>query len=461
MREPVIEVGILLEQQAVQFVLPEGYRLNGEAVAAGAYEVACVKGELLFDGRRWRELYFVATKPEAQFELKGVVIGVQFHWERREDQRFVGDLKLIVEGDKVTAVNVVLLEEYLKSVISSEMSATSSEGLLRAHAVISRSWLLAQVGGTESILPSTHKSTVDNSSEIAKERAAAKELAMKIDSETKNPNEHIRWYDREDHTRFDVCADDHCQRYQGVTRQTTAAVEQAVLDTRGEVLMYEGRLCDARYSKSCGGAMELFEHVWEPVNHPYLVGKADKMGVAALPNLTIEAEAERWIRSSPVAFCNTADAAVLQQVLNDYDQETPDFYRWKVVIGQAELTDLLRRKLNIDLGDVLELQPVERGESGRLVKLRIVGSLRSLVIGKELEIRRALSESHLYSSAFVVDYEAVDAHGVPGRFVLTGAGWGHGVGLCQIGAAKMAAEGYNYQEILGHYYPGAVINGVY
>ena len=366
-----------------------------------------------------------------------MTIGVDFHWQRREDQRFRGALNLAVVEAGIIAINQVDAEEYLTSVISSEMSANASKPLLKAHAVISRSWLLAQIEKNQQIVD---KGDTYNSCQQDDEQL-------------------IRWYDREDHTLFDVCADDHCQRYQGITRETNPVVKEAIAETRGEVLLYDGKICDARFSKCCGGATELFENCWEPVPHPYLAVLRDAPE-GTLPDLTQETAAEQWIRTAPEAFCHTTDQAILSQVLNNYDQETTDFYRWKVSYTQAELSELIRRKSGIDFGTIIDLIPLERGGSGRIVRLKIVGTTRTLIIGKELEIRRTLSESHLYSSAFVVDKE-MGENDIPARFVLTGAGWGHGVGLCQIGAAVMGAKGYAYDAILTHYFPGATVEARY
>lgn len=317
----------------------------------------------------------------------------------------------------------MLTEDYLTSVISSEMSATSSLELLKAHAVISRSWLLNKL---EDRLEEKHSD------------------AMVITDE-----KIIRWYDHQDHTHFDVCADDHCQRYQGITKASTQAVREAIKATFGEVLTYDGKICDARFYKACGGATELFENCWEEVHHPYLLPVADAANLT-LPDLTQEAEARKWILSAPTAYCNTTDRLVLSQVLNNYDQETPDFYRWRVAYSQKELSELIGEKMGIDFGEIVDLIPLKRGASARIIELKVVGTKRTVVIGKELEIRKALSKSHLYSSAFVVDKEENDGSV---RFVLRGAGWGHGVGLCQIGAAVMASQGIGYQTILSHYYP--------
>ncbi len=442
MNEPLIHVGILLHQSEIDFELLSTYKLNGKEFCASNYSVKVTDGKILFNGLPYDELVFETDNLHTgSFELKNVIIGVNFHWERKENQRFLGGLKFIVENGKISAINMVLLEDYLTSVISSEMSATSSKELLKAHAVISRSWLLAQVQKNKSIEKDYQTSFV-TSTEIT------------------------RWYDREDHLNFDVCADDHCQRYQGVTKQSTPLVKQVIEQTRGKVLTYDNAICDARFSKCCGGVMEIFENVWEATPHPYLQGKPDTAASvsesqAVLPDLTDEEEADRWIRTSPPAFCNTQNAKVLKQVLNDYDQETADFYRWKVVYTQAELSALIRERSGIDFGEIIALEPLVRGTSGRIIRLKIIGTNRVMVIGKELEIRRTLSTSHLYSSAFVVDAENENEDGIPQLFTLTGAGWGHGVGLCQIGAAMMAEKSYNYDEILEHYFPNSELNKQY
>ena len=436
MNEPLIHVGILLHQFEIDFELLSTYKLNGKEFCAGNYSVKVVDGKILFNGLPCDELVFETDNLHTgSFELKNVIIGVNFHWERKENQRFLGGLKFIVENGKISAINVVSLEDYLTSVISSEMSATSSGELLKAHAVISRSWLLAQIRKNKSI-KNDYQTSFVTSTEIT------------------------RWYDREDHLNFDVCADDHCQRYQGVTKQSTPLVKQVVEQTRGEMLTYDNAICDTRFSKCCGGVMETFENVWETTPHPYLQGKPDTAvavseSQAILPDLTDEEEAGRWIRTSPPAFCNTRNAKVLKQVLNDYDQETPDFYRWKVVYTQAELSALIRERSGIDFGEIIALEPLKRGTSGRIIRLKIIGTERVMIIGKELEIRRTLSTSHLYSSAFVVDAENENEDGIPQLFTLTGGGWGHGVGLCQIGAAMMAEQGYDYAKILSHYFPNA------
>ncbi len=368
-----------------------------------------------------------STPERPTFLLKNVRIGIGFHWDRLEDQEFEGTLEIRDNADGTqTAINRLGVEDYLSSVITSEMSATSSLELLKAHAVISRSWVLRPI-----ISPSTCTDKPDLS----------------------DPDRHVVWYERDAHEGFDVCADDHCQRYEGITRrdehpEAAANVQKAIDATRGQVLMYDGKVCDARFYKSCGGATELFENAWANEHYPYLEAVRDEIGTP-LPDLTIEENAQEFIRTSPSAYCNTTDARVLSQVLNNYDQETKDFYRWTVQYTAAELSEIIRERSGIDFGEILDLVPIKRGPSARLYEMQIVGSKRTMVIGKELEIRKWLSRSHLYSSAFVVDRNE------NGDFILTGAGWGHGVGLCQIGAAVMADKGYTYEQILAHYFPGS------
>ena len=434
--EPKVSVGIMFEPQIV-FVLGGEYLSEGKSYS-GEQRLFVSNGKVSFNGNLYDELLFEPVKAESTFELKDVTIGINFHWERKENQFFSGSVKFIVEDGKITAVNVLSVEDYLTSVISSEMSATASLELLKAHAVISRSWLLAQIQKNKEIVESKQ------------------EYSTMVVTE----DELVRWYDREDHTRFDICADDHCQRYQGVTRASTSIVRDAIAQTRGLLLMSDGKICDARYSKSCGGAFEEFQYCWEDIKYPYLVKQRDSKTETELPDLTIEEEAEKWILSSPESFCNTTDKEILSQVLNHYDQETVNFYRWTQEYSQKELSALILKRSGVDYGDILDLIPVERGTSGRLVKLKIIGTKKTKTIGKELEIRRTLSESHLYSSAFVVE-KVGNENGVPQKFVLKGAGWGHGVGLCQIGAAVMGEKGYKFDEILLHYFVGASLEKLY
>lgn len=434
MQHPKITVGIL-SRQKINFSLRGNFRCNETAdILSGAQSVEYINGKLLLlpAAVEATELLLEPDDEQnAEFELNDVTIGVNFHWEQQENQRFRGKLKLIIENNSVTAINILPLEEYLISVISSEMSATSSLDLLKAHAIISRSWLLAQIEKQDQI---TEKSAT-------------------YCSTYSDENEYIKWYDREDHVNFHVCADDHCQRYQGTTRAHNPNVVKAVNETTGVVLSYAGKICDARFSKCCGGISELFENCWEPVRHPYLTAVVDNPEFPAgfEKDLRTEKNAVAWLNGSPDAFCNTTDEVVLKQVLNDYDWSAKDFYRWTVQYSQAEMSELLHRRSGIDFGQIIDLLPVERGTSGRLVKLKVVGTKRTLVVGKELEIRRWLSESHLYSSAFVVEKQG-DKNGIPQKFILKGAGWGHGVGLCQIGAAVMGHKGYKYNEILSHYF---------
>ena len=435
---PRVKVGIMNEPE-VDFVLFGEYRLaDGTIVTGEQHAEVTAEGQVAWNGTVADVVTFEPSE-NGYFELKGVTIGVNFHWERKEDQRFSGALHLIVENGKLTAGNVLPVEDYLLSVISSEMSATASLELLKAHAVISRSWLLAQI---------------DKNKRITEEHEDYKAC------EEGGEDEMIKWYDREDHVNFDVCADDHCQRYQGITRQSTERVRDAIKATWGEVLTYGGELCDARFSKCCGGVYEEFENCWEPKHYDYLEARRDGEDEMNFPDLTKEAAAEEWILTSPKAFCNTTDKQILSQVLNNYDQETTDFYRWTVEYTQEELAALILKRSGVDYGQILDLQPVARGTSGRLYKLKIVGTKKTLTIGKELEIRRTLSPSHLYSSAFIVERHDV-TDGVPGKFVLRGAGWGHGVGLCQIGAAVMGEKGHNYKEILLHYFINANITTLY
>ena len=441
--EPNVHVGIVSGEK-IEFSLNGEYSAKGETIT-GRQTVEFSEGGILWNGNQYRELCFSPKGEKASFSLFDVTIGVNFHWERKETQTFLGELHLMVEADKICAINTLPVEKYLESVISSEMSATSSLELLKAHAVISRSWLLAQM----------------------KKRKEVAESGNNFFSFIKQDDMFIRWYDREDHTIFDVCADDHCQRYQGITKETSSHVAEAIKMTKGQILMYDDDICDARFSKCCGGVSEEFQYCWENSPKPYLIAVRDtregmtQQGADALPDLSDEATAETWIRTSPESFCNTQDKKILSQVLNDYDQETADFYRWHVTITQQKLKALIAEKLKMDFGDILDLKAIERGRSGRISKLQIIGTGRTFTIGKELEIRRALSDTHLYSSAFVVDKEDVDAGGVPQSFRLTGAGWGHGVGLCQIGAAMMGEQGFDYSQILLHYYRNAEIKKIY
>jgi SpoIID/LytB domain protein len=383
------------------------------------------------------ELHLVPTDREScRFSLD-MTIGLDFHWQRRERQSFRGSLQLLAKSDnRLTVVNRVPLETYLTSVVCSEMKASAPAEFIKAHTIISRSWLLAQLVGRDSKC----------------------QASGHVNRDTEG--ERLRWTDREAHEDFDVCADDHCQRYQGIARIDAPGVVAAVHQTRGEVLTYNGYPCDARYSKCCGGVSEEFQTAWDDRAVPYLVALRDAPGPSREPPaLFDDASMRAFLRDAPPAYCNCRDTAILRSVLNDYDLATKGFFRWQVRLPADEASRLIRRKLQIDLGRLRNLEPVERGPSGRLERLRLVGDRETLVIGKELEIRRALSESHLYSSAFVVDVEGPPQR--PEAFLLTGAGWGHGVGFCQIGAAVMAHHGAANREILEHYYPGARIQRLY
>ena len=404
--EPTIDVGIM-QGKEIKFTLNTPYTLNDTTYNTGEYTARLEKEQILFDNKLYEELSFAhSADTPSTFSLHGVTIGKEFHWQQQETQTFQGALILRFIDGELHAINRIAIEDYLTSVIASEMSGTSSVELLKAHAVISRSWLLAQIKGDERA-KMKDKSTPKENSQFSAFNS-----------------QYIRWYDREAHTHFDVCADDHCQRYQGVSRKVTPQVHAAIRATRGIVLSYEGEVCDARFSKCCGGKTELYESCWDDTPHPYLSVVDDP-------------------------FCNTNDPKILSEVLNHYDQST-DFYRWTVQYTQAELSKLVHRRGGFDYGDIIDLIPIERGPSGRIVRLQIVGTKATRIIGKELEIRRTLSETHLYSSAFEVERQE-------STFILHGSGWGHGVGLCQIGAAVMGAKGYNYKEILQHYYPEATL----
>ena len=439
-KQPNVTVGIVSGQK-IHFSLNKPYLAKGETVM-GEQVVEFSEGGVLWNGNQYSKLTFHPQSADASFSLSDVTIGVNFHWERKETQTFLGTLRFVVEADKICAINELPVEKYLESVISSEMSATSSLELLKAHAVISRSWLLAQM----------------------KKRREVAASGNNFFSFVKKDDMLIRWYDREDHTIFDVCADDHCQRYQGITKETSPHVAEAIRQTLGQVLLDGEDICDARFSKCCGGETEEFQYCWEDTPKSYLTAVRDLvLGVKNEEHSSLqdEATAERWIRSNPPAFCNTTDKKILSQVLNDYDQETADFYRWKVTYSQEKIQQLFEEKLKMNFGAILDMKAVERGKSGRISKLQIIGTEKTFTIGKELEIRRALSDTHLYSSAFVVDKYDKDEQGVPQRFEIIGAGWGHGVGLCQIGAAVMGEQGYAYNDILLHYYQGAEIKQLY
>ncbi len=411
-KEPIINIGIMSAPTLnVTF-----YGLYHRSVGG-----APVTGDMVADLCQAPTTYPPANPETCSFELHDVTIGIGFHWERRESQRFRGALTLLPDEANpghIIAVNSIGLEEYLKSVISSEMSATASRSLLMAHAVVSRSWLTRQL--------------LDRGKHTCTEKGGWKHTTLPDGREV---DELVKWYDREDHTQFDVCADDHCQRYQGITRQTRREVAQAVEETRGEMLTYLGDVCDARFSKCCGGISERFENCWEDDPKEYLTHVADHDGGSV--------------------FCDTSDPDILSQVLNDYDRENSDFFKWEVRYTAARLSELLKCRSGIDFGEIKSLTPLETTHAGHIVRLLIEGSRHTAVVGKELEIRRWLSESHLRSSIFKVERDN------EGNFILKGRGWGHGVGMCQIGAAVMGNKGYDYRSILHHYFPKAEIATLY
>ena len=424
-----IRVGIL-QCSKIEFSLAGRFTTTSGEVAEGDFIAEYAAGKILFGSRYYDSLRFEAGEGSL-FELKNVVIGKEFHWQQCRNERFEGDLVIITDGEELVAINEIDLERYIYSVIASEMSATSFVELLKAHAVISRSWVLSAIGSA----------TPSSAATFYTDR-----------SDTDDPV-YIRWYERDAHRLFDVCADDHCQRYQGIPSQEPHALREAIDSTAGEVLVYDGKICDARFSKCCGGYTERFSSCWAEVDYPYLTVLPDSDGSRLQP-ITDEATARSFVLSSPDVFCNTADSNIIRQVFNDYDRSTKSFFRWKVTYSVDEISEIVASRSGIDFGSILDLVPVQRTTSGRIVRLRIVGTRHTATVGKELEIRRWLSRTHLYSSAFVVDRDDC------GRFVICGAGWGHGVGLCQIGAAVMAHKGYSYRSILRHYYPHTVVSNI-
>ena len=441
--EPLISVGILTDKQ-IEFELYGDFKSYGfHKTFSGRFTAELANDKIIFKQSTERievtnEIIFEPQEVGMEsFLIKNVTVGNKFHWQRKENERFIGSLKIIRDTNTVTAINILPVEEYLASVISSEMSAKSSIEALKTHAIISRSWLFSQV-------------------------KRSRDRNAKNKSEINTETEHLKWYDREEHKLFDVCNDDHCQRYYGITKVFTGQVRQAIEYTRGIVLQYQDEICDARYSKCCGGISESFENVWEPVKHEYLKPIVDyKFEPDPFQtDLTVEKNAIKWIKGNPAAFCNTNDKNVLSQILVDFDQATRNFYRWRVEYSQGEISEIIASKSGYDFGDILDLTPLERGASGRVVKLKITGSKKTLIVGKELEIRKFLSKTHLYSSAIVIN-KAGDDKGVPKKFIIHGAGWGHGVGLCQIGAAVMASQGYMFDEILLHYFSGVKLKKIY
>lgn len=452
--EPIIKVGILAEP-TIQFELKGDFLLNSAIVPAGVYSVS-IDGDVLnctpstsncFTSSK---LALIPRLPTSTFILKKVTIGIGFHWEKQEDQEFEGGLTLQIERDKIRAINTVALESYLKSVISSEMSAMNDANLLNAHAIVSRSWLLAQIlkKNSQQVLHNELKSTTGS-------------IIKQAEQNYSNINEIVKWYDREDHDTFDVCADDHCQRYQGITKVISANAQKAIEATSGKVLMFDNEICDARFSKCCGGISEDFENVWQPVKVPYLVAIRDVDYGLTETSKVKNINAEAFITTSPEAFCNTTDLTVLSQVLIDFDRSTTNFYRWVVEYDQKKISALIEKKSGIAFGEITDIVPLERGNSGRIIRLKIVGTKKETIVGKELEIRKWLSESHLYSSAFIVEKEFENNYAIPSKFILRGAGWGHGVGMCQIGAAMMSKKGYTSEKILKHYFKESEVKKIY
>ncbi len=441
--EPTVTVGVLDRQPEIAGRLNGNFLGDGLGAMSGKFFAKAEAGTIILTDEQNRE---IARSPvirfsaleDSTFTLSNVTIGVSFHWERREDQTFQGDLILWHRDDgTIAAINEIHLEDYLESVISSEMSSLAPPEFLRTHAILSRSWLLKAL--------ERKRGVKSPSSEVPEKISAAED-------------EVTRWYEQEDHDYFDVCADDHCQRYQGITKIVSPEAAKGVRETRGQVITYNKAICDARYAKACGGLTEDFQTAWDDTHIPYLKSISD--GDMVHQPVTTEEEATRWILSEPEAFCNAKDSAILGTILPDFDRETKAFFRWTIDYSREELEEILREKSGIDFGTLERIEPLSRGPSGRIYRLRIVGSKKGVVIGKELEIRRWLSKSHLYSSAFVVKTE-YDAHGGAERFMLSGAGWGHGVGLCQIGAAVMATRGFTAGEILRHYFPGTEIRTIY
>ncbi|MCK9409190.1 MAG: SpoIID/LytB domain-containing protein [Bacteriovoracaceae bacterium] len=434
--EPVIKVGVIERYPTITGMLRTKFKIANDVIISGEFHAMMKNGEIVLYGGKEIELLrgmqiIFTPVGEGEFTLHDVIFGINFHWERKEHQTFQGALRLIAREEGITAINEVSVEQYLASVISSEMSASAPMELLKAHAITSRSWLVAML-------------------EMKKKFST---LGIPSQRTRRSEEELVRYYDREDHEIFDVCADDHCQRYQGITKDISNAAQEAIRQTRGTFLVHNNEICDARFSKSCGGISEPFHTTWSETPFDYLQPVPCSATHAYAP-LQTEQEAKQWILSSPEAFCNTTDGNILRQILPSFDQETTDFFRWSVTYSTKELSELIAKKSGIDFGTVQRLIPVQRGPSGRITRLKIEGTKKTLIVGKELEIRRWLSPSHLYSSAFDIQHEK-------DRFILRGGGWGHGVGLCQIGAAVMAVKGYASEEIVKHYFRNAELQKLY
>lgn len=430
---PEIRVGIV-QSAAVTVRLNGHYLVNGVATADTVLKFEYAGGMVAFGGLTVPRVNIVPCSEECTATISDVTIGIDFHWQRREDQQFRGAIEIIAAQGRLIAINRVDIETYLQSVIASEMNANAPAEFLKAHAVISRSWALAQINGRSRELPGECTETDD---------------------------EIVKWYDHSVHTLFDVCADDHCQRYQGCAKASTPQTAEAIEQTRGEVLTYGGEICDARFSKCCGGITERFSTCWQPIDYPYLAPVSDTPDERPA-DCSSEGDARRWIESAPAdPFCANPSDEVLAAVLNTYDRATPHLYRWRVDYTAPELARIIRERTGTDYGLIRDLRPLHRGPSGRIDRLLISGTRRTRIIGKELEIRRSLSPTHLYSSAFTVERHDTNADGIPAAWTLRGAGWGHGAGLCQIGAAVMATRGYGYRQILAHYFRGAEITRIY
>lgn len=431
---PEIRVGIL-QAPRITILISHTYLVNGVTAAAGtALHFECSGNSVACNGIEAASFTLKPCSPEATATVLDVTIGIGFHWQQHEDQQFKGSFEIIRSQESLIAINSIDIELYLQSVIASEMNAGAPAEFLKAHAVISRSWALAQ----------TRHSTAATPAEV-----------------TATADETVRWYDHAAHTLFDVCADDHCQRYQGCAKASTPQTAEAIAATRGEVLTYGGEICDARFSKCCGGITERFSTCWQPADYPYLEPVSDTPEPHDC-DCSSEQDARRWIESSPAEpFCANPPEELLATVLNTYDRSTPHLYRWRVDYTADQLSQIIRQRTGSDFGRIIDMQPLHRGPSGRIDRLRITGTLRTHIFGKELEIRRTLSTSHLYSSAFTVERHDIAPDGTPGSWTLHGAGWGHGVGLCQIGAAVMATRGYDYRQILAHYFRGSEITAIY
>ncbi|MCH4895400.1 SpoIID/LytB domain-containing protein [Marinilabiliaceae bacterium JC040] len=437
--ETKLKIGIVKAKEIELTFINEYFAKVTGAQFYGSYSIQVVDNLINVFNQHLELVYSdkeIILKPSSKnadiFEIENVEIGINFHWSQKETQRFNGSIKLIIDGDEVQLINIIYVEDYLLSVISSEMNSNSPIEYLKTHAIISRSWVLSRINAKND----------------------------RIQNFIENDSKRIKWYGREEHVNFDVCADDHCQRYQGISRIASANVAKAVDETRGIVLMQDGKICDARFSKCCGGVSEDFENVWEDEKIEYLSMVVDSEDKSIDLDLRKEEDAIKWIENKYDSFCNVSDTDLLETVLNNYDQETNDFYRWTVEYSQEEISSLIKERSGIDLGNIISLNPIKRGRSGRIYELEIVGSKRSFIFGKELEIRKVLSESHLYSSAFFTEYKDI-IDDLPHKFIIHGAGWGHGVGLCQIGAANMVEKSYNHEEILSHYFKGSTLKSIY